>query len=80
MFLEGEEMGKPPRPLCHWELLEGGCGVLGVCDGRVVEVDDVDGGLGGGGPGLRRLVPWALAPSGRGTGARGLFAGWWAFG
>ena len=55
-------------------------GVLGVCDGRVVEVEEVDGGLGGGGPGLWRLVLSALAPSGRGTGARGLFAGLLAFG
>ena len=70
----------PPRPLCHRELLEGGCGVLGVCDGRVVEVEEVDGGLAGGGPGLWRLVPSALAPSGRGTGARGVFASWWALG
>ena len=73
-------MGNPLRPLCHQELLEGGCGVLGVCDGRSVEVEEVDGGLGGGGPGLWRLVPSALAPSGRGTGARGLFAWWWALG
>ena len=36
----------------------------------MVEVEEVDGGLGGGGPGLWRLVPSALAPSGRGTGAR----------
>ena len=80
LFLEGEEVGNPPRPLCHRELLEGGCGILGVCDGRVVEVGEVDGGLGGGGPGLWRLVPSALAPSGRGTGGRGPFAGWWALG
>ena len=80
LFLEGEEVGNPPRPPCHRELLEGGCGVLRVCDGRVVEVEEVDGGLGRGGPELWRLVPSALAPSGRGTGARGLFAGLWAFG
>ena len=46
----------------------------------MVEVEEVDGGLGGGGPGLWRLVPSALAPSGRVTGAWGLFAGSWAFG
>ena len=46
----------------------------------MVEVEEVDGGLGWGGPELWRLVPSALAPSGRGTGARGLFAGWWALG
>ena len=80
LFLEGEELGNPPRPLCHRELLQGGRGVLGVCDGRVVEVGEVDGGLGGGGPALWRLVPSALAPSGSRTGARGLFAGWWALG
>ena len=80
LFLEGEELGNPPRPLCHRELLEGGRGVLGVCDGRVVEVEEVDGGLGGGGAALWRLVPSALAPSGSGTGSRGLFAGWWALG
>ena len=53
---------------------------LRVCDGRSVEVEEVDGGLGAGGPGLWRLVPSALAPSGRGTGARGLFARWWVLG
>ena len=42
----------------------------------MVEVEEVDGGLRGGRPGLWRLVPSALAPSGRGTGARGPFA-WW---
>ena len=78
LFLKGKEVGNPPRPLCHRELLEGDCGVLGVCDGRVVEVEEVDGGLGGGGPGLWRLVPSALAQSGRGPGALGPFAGWWA--
>ena len=46
----------------------------------LVEVEEVDGGLGGGGSGLWRLVPSALALSGRGTGAWGLFAGWWALG
>ena len=80
LFLDGEGVGNPLRPLCHRELLEGGRGVPGVHDGRVVEVEEVDGGLDGGGPGLWRLVPSALAPSGRGTGARGLFAWWWALG
>ena len=39
LFLEGEEVGNPTRLPCHRELLEGGCGVLGVCDGRVVEFE-----------------------------------------
>ena len=73
-------MGNPARPLCHRELLEGGCGVPGVCDGRVVEVEEVGGGLGGGGPGLWWLVPSAPASSGTGTGAQGPFAGWWTLG
>ena len=34
----------------------------------MVEVEEVDGGLSGGGPGLWRLVPSALAPSGSGLG------------
>ena len=55
--------------------MEGGRGVLGVCVGRVVEVEEVDGGLGGSGPGPWRLVPSALAPSGRGTEARGFLPG-----
>ena len=80
MFSEGEEVGNPTWPLSHRDLPEGGCGILGVCDGWVVEVEEVDGCLGGGGPGLWRLVPSALAPSGRGTGARGFFPGWWALG
>ena len=67
-------MGNPLCPLCHRELLEGGCGFFGVCDGPVVEVEEVDGGLGVGEPGLWRLAPSALAPSRRGIGARGVFA------
>ena len=61
-------MGNTPRPLCHRELLEGSCGVLGVCDGRVVEVEEVDGGLGGGRPELWRLVPSARQGGGLGLG------------
>ena len=34
----------------------------------------------GAGQGPWRLVPSALAPSGRGTGPRGRFVGWWALG
>ena len=41
----------------------------------MVEVEEGDGGQVRGGPGPWRLVPSALAPSGRGTGAGGLFAG-----
>ena len=78
--MEAEEVGDPPRPLCHRELLEGGCGVLGVCDGRVVEVEEVDGSLGGRGPALWRLSSSVLAPSGRRIGVWGFFAGWWALG
>ena len=79
-FLEGEKVGDLLLPLCHPELLEGGCGVLGVCDGRVVEFEEVDGSLGGRRPGLWRLLSSALAPSGRRIWARELFAGWWALG
>ena len=42
--------------------------------------EEVDGGLSGGGPGLWSPVPLALALSGSGTVARGLFAWWWALG
>ena len=52
LFLESEEVGDPVCTLCHREFLEGGGGVLGVCDGWVVEVEEVDGGLRGRGPGL----------------------------
>ena len=38
LLVEGEMVGNAVRPLCHRELLEGGSGVLGVCDGRVAEV------------------------------------------
>ena len=62
------------------EILKGGSGVLGVCDGQMVEVEEVDDGLGGRGPGLWGLLSPSLAPSVRRTGARGPFAGWWAFG
>ena len=70
-----------------WSLATPGCGsrlrfpaTSGWGGPLVVEVEEVDSGLAGGGPGLWRLVPSALAPSGRGTGARGLFAWWWALG
>ena len=46
----------------------------------MVQAEEVDGGLGGGGPGLWRPVPSAPALSGRGTGARGYFAWSWALG
>ena len=52
LLLEGEKVEDPVRPLCHRELMEGGGGVLGVCDGRVVEVEEVDVSLDGRGPGL----------------------------
>ena len=52
LVLDTEEVGDPVRPLCHWELSEGGGVFLGLCDGRLVEVQEVDGGLGGRGPGL----------------------------
>ena len=52
LLLEGERDRDPVHPLCHPEFPEGGGGVLGVCDGRVVEVEEVDGGLGGGRPGF----------------------------
>ena len=52
LLLESEKLGDPVRPRCHRELLEGGSGALGVCDGWVIEVEEVDGGLGGRGPGL----------------------------
>ena len=42
----------PVCTLCHREFLEGGGGILGVCDGRMVVVEAVDSGLGGRGPGL----------------------------
>ena len=78
LLLEGEKVGDPVRFLFHWELPGGGGGVLGVCDSRVVEVEEVDGSLGGHGPRLwRPLFPY-LAPSGRRSGAQGPFAGWWA--
>ena len=80
LLLEGEKIGNSVRPPCHRELLEGGGGVLGLCDGRVVEVEDVDGSLGRRGPVLWGLSSLELAPSGRRLGARLLFAGCWAFG
>ena len=52
LLLEAEEVGDPVCPLCHQELLQGSGGVLGVCDGPVVEVEEVDGGLEGQRPGL----------------------------
>ena len=52
LLLESEEVGDPVCTLYHREFLEGSGGVLGVCDGRVVGVEDVDGGLGGSWPGL----------------------------
>ena len=44
---EDERVGNTVRPMCHRELLEGGGGVLGVCDGQLV-----DGSLGVRGPRL----------------------------
>ena len=38
MFMEREELWDPVITLCRGELLEGGDGVLGVSDGKVVEV------------------------------------------
>ena len=55
-------MGNTLRPLCHREHLGGACGILAVCDGRVVEVEEVDSGLGGRGLGMWRLGPSALCP------------------
>ena len=52
LLLEGEEVGDPVRPRCHQELLQGCGGVLGVCDGWVIEDEEVDGGLGRHRPGL----------------------------
>ena len=52
LLLEGEKVGNPVRPPCHPELLEGDGGVLGVFDGRVVEIEEVDGSLGWRRPGL----------------------------
>ena len=69
LLLESEGLGNPVGPLCNWELLAGSKGVLGVCDGRVVEVQEVDCGLGGCEPGLLGPSSPALAPSGRRTGA-----------
>ena len=73
-------MQDPVRPLCHRELLEGGGGVLGVFDGWVSDVEEVDGSLGGCRPGLWRPSSPALATLGRRIGARGYFAGWRALG
>ena len=39
-------------PLRHRDLVEGPGGVLGVCDGWVVEVQEVDGAIGHREPGL----------------------------
>ena len=50
--LEGEGVGNPLCALRHRKFLEGGCRVLRVCDGWVVEVEEVDGRLCGCGPGL----------------------------
>ena len=84
LLLDGEKVWDPVGSLCHRELLEGVGGVLGVCDGQMVQVEEVDGSLGGRGQGLRRPSSPALAPSGRRIGARGLFSGclplgwaWW---
>ena len=77
LLLEGEKVGYPVRSLCHREILEGGGGVLAVCDGRMVGVEKVDGSLSGRGLGLWRPSSLALAPSGRRIQAWGPFAGWW---
>ena len=74
LLLEGEKVGDPVHSPCYRELLEGFHGVLGVCDGRVVEFKEFDGSLSGRGPGLWRPLSLALAPSGRKMGAGGLFA------
>ena len=79
-LLEGEKVGDPVRSLCHPEFLEGGSGLCGVCDGRLVEVEEVDRRLRGRRPGLWRPSSLALAPSGRRIEAWGRFAGWWALG
>ena len=76
LLLEGEKVGRPVCPLCHPELREGGGGVLGVCDGRVVEVEEIEASLGGPVQGLWGLSSPALAPSGGRAGPRGFFAGW----
>ena len=38
LLLESERVGAPVRNLCHRYFLEGGGGVLGVCDDWLVEV------------------------------------------
>ena len=80
LLLEGEKVGNQVRPLCHRELLEGGPGFLGVCDGQVVEVEEVDGSLDGRHPGLWWPSSPALAPQRRRTGAQRHFPGCWALG
>ena len=49
-FLDREEVWDPVVILQHRELLEGVECVIGVCDGLVVEVHEVDGGFRGRGP------------------------------
>ena len=80
LLLEGEKLGDPVRTLCHRELMVGGGCVLGLCDGRMVEVEEVDGSRGRRGRGLWRPSSMGLASSGRRIGARDCFAGWWALG
>ena len=52
LLLKDEDVQNPGCTLHHREFLEGGRGVLGVCQGWVVEVQEVDGGLCGCAPGL----------------------------
>ena len=52
LVLESEEVGDPICTLHHGESLEGGGGVLGVCDGWVVEVEEDNCGFRGRWPGL----------------------------
>ena len=52
LLLECEKVGDDVHPLCYQDLSEGGGGVLGVCDGLVVEFQEVAGGLSGRRPGV----------------------------